>query len=60
MCTEQAIRFLTDYLKGDVYYRQPFPGFNLKATQVQLELLKLVKQDESWLDDQLGKLMKAY
>lgn len=59
MCTEQAIRFLTDYLKGDIYYRQPFPGFNLKATQVQLELLRLVKQDEPWLEVQLETLIKA-
>jgi Ser/Thr protein kinase RdoA (MazF antagonist) len=36
---EQALRFLTDYLRGDVYYRTTRPGQNLDRTRAQLALL---------------------
>jgi hypothetical protein len=36
---EQALRFLTDYLQGDVYYRTTRPGQNLDRTRAQLALL---------------------
>ena len=37
---EQAIRFYSDYLKGDVYYRTSYLTHNLQRAKVQLELLK--------------------
>ena len=37
---EQAVRFLTDHLRGDVYFRVDFPGQNLDRTRNQLELLR--------------------
>ena len=37
---EQAIRFLTDYLKGDVYYNTTYPQQNLNRTINQLYLLE--------------------
>jgi Ser/Thr protein kinase RdoA (MazF antagonist) len=36
---EQALRFLTDYLRGDVYYRTTRSGQNLDRTRAQLALL---------------------
>jgi hypothetical protein len=36
---EQALRFLTDYLEGDVYYRTTRSGQNLDRTRAQLALL---------------------
>jgi Ser/Thr protein kinase RdoA (MazF antagonist) len=36
---EQALRFLTDHLDGDVYYRTTRPGQNLDRTRSQLALL---------------------
>ena len=36
---EQALRFLTDYLEGDVYYHTDRPGQNLDRARVQLRLL---------------------
>lgn len=36
---EQALRFLTDYLKGDVYYHTDRPGQNLDRARVQIRLL---------------------
>lgn len=35
----QAIRFLTDYLNGNVYYRTSYPEHNLIRTRNQLKLL---------------------
>ena len=36
---EQALRFLADYLNGDIYYRTQRPGQNLDRTRTQLKLL---------------------
>jgi aminoglycoside phosphotransferase (APT) family kinase protein len=37
---EQAVRFLTDHLEGDVYYPVSQPGHNLTRTRVQCALLE--------------------
>ena len=37
---EQAIRFLTDYLNGDVYYKIQRPGQNLNRARTQLAMLR--------------------
>lgn len=37
----QAVRFLTDYLNGDIYYTIKYPGHNLLRTKNQLRLLEL-------------------
>ena len=37
---EQAVRFLTDHLEGDVYYRVSRPGHNLDRCRAQLALLE--------------------
>jgi Ser/Thr protein kinase RdoA (MazF antagonist) len=36
---EQALRFLTDWIEGDVYYRTSRPGQNLDRARAQLRLL---------------------
>ena len=36
----QAIRFLTDYLQGDLYYPVTYTDQNLQRTRVQVKLLK--------------------
>ena len=37
---ELAIRFLTDHLLGDTYFRTQYPGHNLDRARNQLTLLK--------------------
>lgn len=37
---EQVVRFLTDYLENDVYYKIHFPEHNLQRTKAQIQLLK--------------------
>ncbi len=43
MTGEQALRFLTDYLAGDVYFKVRDPEHNLRRTQNQLRLLHLLQ-----------------
>lgn len=37
----QAVRFLTDYLNGDTYYRVKYPDHNLVRTRAQWQLARL-------------------
>lgn len=38
----QAVRFLTDYINGDTYYRTSYPGHNLVRTRAQIALAKSI------------------
>ena len=42
MALEAASRFLTDYLRGDVYFRIDGPGHNLRRARNQLRILDLL------------------
>jgi Ser/Thr protein kinase RdoA (MazF antagonist) len=44
---EQAIRFLTDWLAGDVYYRTSRPEHNRDRARAQLRLLGVMPRPES-------------
>jgi len=39
-----GLRFLTDYLDGDVYYKISYPDNNLTRARVQFELLKSMEE----------------
>jgi Ser/Thr protein kinase RdoA (MazF antagonist) len=52
---EQIVRFLTDYLENDVYYKTHFPEHNLQRTQAQIELLKKLEAS----GDELLKIIKG-
>lgn len=45
----QAIRFLTDYLKGDTYYKVQYDKHNLVRTKNQIHLLKQIEKEETQL-----------
>ncbi|MEY3368909.1 MAG: hypothetical protein RI973_2064 [Bacteroidota bacterium] len=40
----QAVRFLADYLEGDVYYKTAYAGHNLVRTRNQLALFRSMKK----------------
>jgi hypothetical protein len=46
---EQALRFLTDYLVEDAYYKVTDPEHNLRRTRAQLRLLDLLLESEDRL-----------
>lgn len=52
---EQAIRFLTDYLNGDIYYRIHHPRHNLDRCRTQI---KLIKDFEAHQDEIEGIVQK--
>ncbi|MFC2125533.1 phosphotransferase enzyme family protein, partial [Bacteroidota bacterium] len=47
----QAVRFLTDYLMGDVYYKTAYPEHNLDRTKNQLAYLSLMEERRKELED---------
>lgn len=53
---EQAIRFLGDYLNGDVYYKTSYDKQNLYRTRTQLKLV--ADMEEKW--SELNEIVKAY
>ena len=51
---EVALRFLTDYLEGDVYFRVAREGQNLDRCRTQLALVKSIEEQE----EQMLKFVK--
>jgi Ser/Thr protein kinase RdoA (MazF antagonist) len=45
----QTVRFFTDYLNGDTYYKIRFPEHNLQRTKAQLKLLTDLEDKSSFL-----------
>lgn len=53
---EQGIRFLTDYLDGDIYYKTSYESHNLDRTRTQLKLVKDI--EEKWV--KLNNIVEKY
>lgn len=51
LCWMQAVRFLTDYLKGDVYYKVQYDTHNLIRARNQIHLLKQIEIAEGQLQE---------
>jgi thiamine kinase-like enzyme len=53
MTYENGIRFLTDFLNGDIYFNvnKEIPNHNLIRAKTQLELLKQMEQNEEKMKD---------
>jgi hypothetical protein len=47
----QSIRFLTDYLEGDVYYKTHFAEHNLQRTHAQMQLFKMLELNRKELEN---------
>lgn len=56
----QAIRFLTDYLNGDVYYPIGYPEQNLDRTKNQFKLLDELFENEKILVSIVNKCLKEF
>ena len=46
---ELAIRFLTDHLAGDTYFRTKYPGHNLVRARNQLQLLRSMEENSNFI-----------
>ncbi|MDZ4707931.1 MAG: aminoglycoside phosphotransferase family protein [Saprospiraceae bacterium] len=60
MSTEQCIRFLSDHLNGDIYFHQPYPGFNLNAARNQIRFIHLTQKNESWMEKVLSGFIRRF
>jgi Ser/Thr protein kinase RdoA (MazF antagonist) len=56
---EQAIRFLTDHLEGDRYFRVARPGHNLVRARAQLALLAALRRRQGALADVVARLVST-
>ncbi len=54
---ELAMRFLTDYLDGDLYFKVNSPKHNLVRTRAQIALLKDVERKEAELQKMVDELI---
>ena len=48
---EQSIRFLTDYLAGDVYYKIHREGHNLDRSRTQMKLVQSIAEQEKAMNE---------
>lgn len=55
---EQGIRFLTDYLEGDHYYKTDRPGQNLDRTRTQLKMVADMEEKWEQMEEIVGKYVK--
>ncbi len=58
--TEIGIRFLTDYLDGDKYFRVDYPTHNLVRARNQLTLARSIEEHLPQMEKHIRKLMKSY
>lgn len=50
MVWEQTIRFLTDYLNGDTYYKIAYPEHNRVRTMAQLKYLEVMEGNLDFME----------
>ncbi|MDE5882650.1 MAG: aminoglycoside phosphotransferase family protein [Muribaculaceae bacterium] len=50
----QAVRFLTDYINGDTYYKIKYPEHNLVRTKAQLRLLNVIEKRLPEIRENMG------
>ena len=55
---EQVLRFLMDYIDGDVYYKTAYPEHNLVRTRAQYKLLQSMEEQYGEMQKTVMELMK--
>ena len=56
---EQAVRFLTDHLQGDTYYKIHRPNHNLDRCRTQLKLVELMLEREDEMKAIVEKIRQS-
>ena len=59
MTLEVGIRFLTDHLEGDVYFKTHHPGHNLDRCRTQLKLVECIEARENEMNAFVGKVRRG-
>jgi hypothetical protein len=47
----QGVRFLTDHINGDTYYKIKFPGHNLQRTRAQFQLVTMLDKHAEQMEE---------
>ena len=55
----QFVRFLTDWINGDTYYKILYPEHNLVRSRAQLQLLLCVEAQEQAMQDHIRQLLQS-
>lgn len=55
-----GVRFLTDYLQGDSYYKTSFAGHNLQRCKAQFQLLRKLEARYTALEDTVNSIAAMY
>jgi len=55
---EQALRFLTDYLEGDIYYKIHKPLHNLERTRAQMALVISMEEQAAEMENAISDILK--
>jgi Ser/Thr protein kinase RdoA (MazF antagonist) len=53
---ETGVRFLTDYLEGDRYFKTAYPQHNLERARNQLALVRSIEKQESAMQAVISRL----
>jgi Ser/Thr protein kinase RdoA (MazF antagonist) len=53
---ELGLRFFTDHLAGDIYFKIKYPGHNLHRALVQFKLTESIEAHEAEIQDIIGKI----
>lgn len=60
MTLECGMRFLGDYLNGDVYFKTDYPEHNLVRARTQFKLVEDIEQKYSRMTEIVGAVSKAF
>ena len=55
---ECGMRFLADYLEGDVYFATAYPEHNLVRARTQIRLVQEMEQKDGQMQDIIARIMK--
>jgi Ser/Thr protein kinase RdoA (MazF antagonist) len=55
-----GVRFLTDYIEGDVYYKTAFEGHNLQRCRAQFQLLRKLEAHAATLENCVNSMAAVY
>jgi hypothetical protein len=53
---EQALRFLTDYLEGDSYYKIHHPSHNIQRTRAQMKLVESMEEQSEQMQRMIREM----
>ena len=56
----QCVRFLTDYLNGDTYYKTAYPEHNLVRAKAQFKLLQSAESQNDRMNDFIASVMDRH